>query len=83
MKANIEISDELLKRAKATAAIRGKSLQELIREALETSLSAVPQQQSERSGWRSVFGLAKPKSVENVDRILSADLKVVDLSEWR
>jgi hypothetical protein len=83
VKTTIEIPDELFRKAKATAAIRGESLKELIREALETSLAVVPQPQSERSGWRSVFGLAEPKSVESVNRILSAELESVDPAEWR
>lgn len=83
MKTTIEIPDELFRKAKATAAIRGESLKQFIRDALETSLAAVPPPHSERSGWRSVFGLAEPKSVESVNRILSAELEAVDLSEWR
>jgi hypothetical protein len=33
-------------------------------------------------GWRSVFGLAEPKSVEVIDRIVSAELEQVDASGW-
>ena len=83
MKTTIEIPDELLRKAKARAAIRGESLEELIRDALETSLAALPLSQSDRSGWRGVFGLAEPKSVEGIDRIVAAELEQVDRSEWR
>lgn len=83
MKTTIEIPDELFKKAKATAAIRGESLKELIRDALETRLATVPPPHSDRSGWRSVFGLAEPKSVEGIDRIVTAELEQVDPSEWR
>ena len=83
MKTTIEIPDELFKRAKATAAIRGESLKELIRDALETRLAAVPPPRADRSGWRSVFGLAEPKSVEGINRIVSAELEQIDPSEWR
>ena len=83
MKTTIEIPDELFRKAKATAAIRGESLKELIREALETSLAAVPPPHADRSGWRSVFGLAEPKSVEGVNRIVSAEFEQIDSSEWR
>src|SRR5258708_38332443 len=40
MKTTIEISDELLKRAKATAALRGESLREFISHALEARLAS-------------------------------------------
>ena len=83
MKTTIEIPDELFKRAKTTAAIRGESPKELIRAALEARLAAVSPSHSDRSGWRSVFGLAEPKSVEAVDRIVAAELERVDPSEWR
>ena len=83
MKTTIEIPDELFKRAKATAAIRGESLKDLIRDALETRLAVVPPPHADRSGWRNVFGLAEPKSVEAVNRIIAEELEQVDPSEWR
>jgi hypothetical protein len=83
VKTTIEIPDELFKRAKATAAIRGESLKELIRDALETRLTAVPLPQAGRSGWRSVFGLAEPTSVEAVNRVIAEELEQADPSEWR
>jgi len=86
MKTTIEIPDELFKKAKATAAIRGDSLKDLICDALETRLASLPRLQtdrSDRSGWRSAFGLAEPKSVARVDRLIAEDLEKVDSSEWR
>jgi hypothetical protein len=83
VKTTIDIPDGLFKKAKATAAIRGESLKELIREALEMRLAAVPPPHTDRSGWRSVFGLAEPKSVEAINRIVSEELEQIDPSEWR
>lgn len=83
MKTTIELPDELLRRAKAAAAIQGESLKDLIREALEGRLASLPPPQSARSGWRSIFGLAEPESVEGVDRVVSAELEQIDLTEWR
>lgn len=83
MKTTIEIPDKLFKRAKATAALQGESLKELICDALETRLASTPAPRTDRAGWRSVFGLANPKEVARVDRFIDADLERVDLSEWQ
>lgn len=83
VKTTIEIPDELFKKAKATAAMQGESLKELICDALETRLASASLPQTDRSGWRSVFGLADPKAVAKVDQFIDADLERVDPSEWR
>ena len=83
MKTTIEIPDELFKKAKATAALRGESLRQLICDAIETHLASVSPPRSDRSGWRSVFGLADPKTVAEIDQFIDADLERIDPSEWR
>jgi len=83
VKTTVEIPDELFKKAKATAALEGESLRELICDALETRLALQPPPQTDRSGWRSVFGLAEPRIVDKVDRLIAEDLEQIDRSEWR
>ena len=83
MKTTIEIPDELFKKAKATAAMEGESLRELICDALETRLASAPVPRTGRAGWRNVFGLADPKAVAKVDELIDADLERADPSEWR
>lgn len=83
MKTTVEIPDELFKRAKATAALQGESLRELICDAIETHLASVSPPRTDRSGWRSVFGLADPKAVAKVDELIEGDLERVDPTEWR
>jgi hypothetical protein len=83
VKTTIEISDELFKRAKATAAMEGESLRELICDAIESRLDSASPPRTSQSGWRSVFGLAGPKSVAKIDVVLAADVERVDPSEWR
>ena len=83
MKTTIEIPDDLFKKAKATAALQGESLKDLICDALETHLVSAPAPRNSRSGWRSVFGLAEPKSVRRVDEAIAADLEKIDPAEWR
>jgi hypothetical protein len=39
--------------------------------------------ESERTGWRIVFGLADAKAVAIVDRVIAAEVEQIDPSEWR
>ena len=83
MKTTIEIPDELFKRAETTAALEGESLRELICEALETRLAATAPTTNDQSGWRSVFGLADPKAVAEVDEVIEREFEQVNPAEWR
>ena len=81
MKTTLDLPDEVLRNAKATAAIRGQSLRDFVASALEARLRT--DSSALRSGWRSVFGLARAAEVGAVDRIMSSDLETVALAEWR
>jgi hypothetical protein len=83
VKTTIEIPDDLFKKAKATAALQGESLRELICDAIESHLALVSARPGDRSGWRSVFGLADPKALARVDQFIDTDLERIDPSEWR
>lgn len=80
MKTTVDIPGDLFRKAKAMAAIRGESLEALIRDALEAHLAAIQLPHADRSGWRSVFGLADPKSVESIDKIVTAEFERIDPS---
>ncbi len=82
MKTTLEIPEELFRRTKATAAMRGESLKEFVTEALEAHLDREPGQSS-RPGWRAVFGQAQAAEVESIDRIVGRELERVDPDEWR
>jgi hypothetical protein len=73
----------LFRKTKATVASRGETLREFISDALTTRLALTSQPVSQRYGWRSVFGLAEPETVERIDTLLAAELEQVDSSEWR
>lgn len=83
MKTTVEIPDELLRKTKATAASRGETLREFINEALTTRLASTSRTARQRSGWRSVFGLAELKAVHRIDALLESEVEQVDPSEWR
>ena len=83
MKTTLEIADDLFRRAKATAAMRGESLKDFVSEALQAHLERQPAGASSPRGWRSVFGQASREEVEPVDAVVAAELEQVDLDEWR
>lgn len=68
MKTTIEIPDDLFRRTKATAALRGESLRDFITDALRDRLDLQASQAADLPGWRSVFGCASREQVEAVRR---------------
>jgi nitroimidazol reductase NimA-like FMN-containing flavoprotein (pyridoxamine 5'-phosphate oxidase superfamily) len=82
MKTTLEIPDDLFKRAKATAAIRGESLKDLVTEALQEHLERKTAGSSTR-GWQSVFGQARREEVESVDAVIAEELERIEPDEWR
>lgn len=81
MKTTLEIPDDLFRRTKAMAAIRGESLKDFItgalRDRLEKTTAASPR------GWQSVFGQARREEVESVDAVVAEELERIDPDEWR
>jgi hypothetical protein len=82
MKTTLEIPDDLFKRTKATAALRGESLKDFVTEALESHLGRQTSAEPAR-GWRSVFGRARQEEVDTVDAVVAAELESIDPDEWR
>ncbi|MEZ5331883.1 MAG: hypothetical protein R2991_07470 [Thermoanaerobaculia bacterium] len=84
MKTTIEIPDELFRRAKAEAALRGESLKAFIGTALAERLAAGrPAAAAPEPEWRAVFGRAAARDVAEVDAVVERDLEVVDPEDWR
>jgi hypothetical protein len=83
VKTTIEIPDDLLRLAKATAAREGKPLSSVITRALRDHLGrrqrAVPGNES----WRKVFGKVKPEDVHAVEVAVSDDLERIEAESWR
>lgn len=82
MKITLEIPDDLFKRTKATAAMRGESLKDFVTEALQAHLEGQATGASPR-GWRSVFGKARREEVESVDAIVTKEFERIGPDEWR
>jgi hypothetical protein len=83
VKTTIEIPDRLFRQAKAVAALRAQSLKDLVTAALrahlETGAGAAPTEH----GWRTVFGLARPEEVGEIDSIVGVELERIDPDAWR
>jgi plasmid stability protein len=77
-KTTLELPTDLLRRVKARAAEQGRSMKSLITEALEHTLR---RDQSPTTGWRAVFGRAKPGSTRDVDRHID-EMRRVDPEDW-
>lgn len=82
MKTTLEIPDDLFRRTKAEAALRGESLKDFVTEALQAHLER-PAGGAPPRGWRSVFGQARREEVEPVDAVVAAEFESVDPDEWR
>ena len=84
MKTTIEIDDDLFRKSKAEAALRGQSLKELFTAALREYLGETGRLYPERpAGWRSVFGVADAAMVEPVDAAVAEEFGRVDPDDWR
>ena len=83
MKTTLEIPDDLYRRTKATAALRGESLKDFVTDALKGHLERHAPGGSAQRGWRAVFGKARREDVEAVDAITAAEFESIDLDEWR
>jgi hypothetical protein len=83
MKTTLEVPDDLFRRTKATAAMRGESLKDFVTEALQAHLERKTAGASARPGWQSVFGQARREEVEPVDALVAQEFERVDPDEWR
>jgi hypothetical protein len=83
MKTTLEIPDDLFRRTKATAALRGESLKDFVTGALQAHLERQTREVSQAPGWRSVFGQARREQVEPVDAIVSEEFERIEPDDWR
>ena len=79
MKTVLDLPDEIMKDAEASAASRGESLQDYVAGAVESRL----RDERPRQGWRSVFGAARPDDVLAVDEVVSRDLETIVPGDWQ
>lgn len=82
MKTTVEIDDELFRRSKAEAALRGKTLKEFFTAALREYLGTPSGAPARGTGWRSVFGAADPTAVGHVDAVVREEFERIDTETW-
>jgi len=80
VKTTLDVPNDILRSAKAAAALRGETLGVYVTAAIEARLRA-DKSIDDRSGWRRVFGRARRADVAAVDRIISRDLEKIDLTD--
>jgi hypothetical protein len=83
VKTTIELPDELLRAAKASAAREGISLKEVLTVALRDHLLRSEEVAPGEEAWRRVFGKADRRDVQAVDEVVAEDLERIDLESWR
>ncbi len=84
MKTTIELDDELFRRSKAEAALRGQSLKDFFTAALREYLGEAGSSAREQpAGWRRVFGVADAAIIAPVDAVVTEEFGRVDPDEWK
>lgn len=86
MKTTVELPDELLREAKASAAREGTSLKEVLTVALRNHLRGAEKVPRGQERWRKWFGSADPREIEElkeIDRIIEEEFEQIDLESWR
>jgi hypothetical protein len=82
IKTTLEIPDDLYRQIKALAALRGRTIKDLVTQLLRKRLEEERAASGDR-GWRSVFGKASRADVRRVQRIIDDELSRIDAEEWR
>lgn len=80
MKTTVELPDQLYRRIKARAALRGQSVKAFFLDALRDKLA----QESARdnAGWKAAFGTARAEDVAEVQRIIDEEFSKIDPEGW-
>lgn len=81
MKTTLEIPDNLFRRAKSLAARDGKTLKQLVNEALEDKVRATA---TVEAPWRKLFGSMRAHRTElrKVDAAVAEEFEAIDPEEW-
>jgi hypothetical protein len=82
MKTTLELPDRLYRQIKARAALRGQTVKAFFLDAVRDKLAADRGAAKRETGWRAVFGKAKPADVDDVQRILDAEFEQIDPEGW-
>lgn len=83
MKTTLDIPDDLFKKAKAFAALQGRTLRDFVSAAIQEKLQQKQNTLERERGWRTVFGKVSTKQIREVDAVIQAEFSKIDVDEWR
>lgn len=84
MKTTIDVRDDVLRRAKARAALRGEPLSRFIEVSLERALRDEEPDSSSWAGWALSLPPVPSKSIAELNETLrDADFRPIDPEMWR
>ncbi len=83
MKTTLEIPDALFRKAKATAAKEGRTLKELVQEALTEKLARTEGATSQSKPWMVLAGGLKHLHKENlrIDRLIESEFENIEAED--
>ena len=85
MKTTVELPDSLYRKLKSTAAEEGRSIKDILTEAVADRLRRGAKTEHDARPWESAFGGMKALHRENIriDRVIRAEFEKIDEDEWR
>ena len=85
MKTTVELPDALYRKLKSTAAEEGRSIKQILTEAVTERLRRGPRAGPRAKPWEAAFGGLKSLHRENlkIDRLIEAEFEKIDEEEWR
>jgi predicted transcriptional regulator len=85
MKTTLELPDQLVRKAKATAAERGQSLKEFVTEALQDKLAGDDSRRAHQPEWMEGFGKLKHLHEETlrVQAIIDEEFETIEPEDRR
>ncbi len=84
MKTTLNVRDDLYRRAKARAALQGKTLGRFLEESLERMLLDNPVDAESWSEWAANLPALSPEAVRDLAHAVAApDFRTVDPEMWR
>jgi len=80
MKTTLEIPEPLFRKAKATAARQGRTLKQLVQEALSEKIARVNGASSQQKPWMVLAGGRKHLHGENrrIERVIEAEFETIE-----
>jgi predicted transcriptional regulator len=83
MKTTVEVPDQLYRRVKAQAAMRGQTVKAFLLDALRAKLGEDDAKSAGKTGWRAAFGTARAADVAAVQRVVDREFSRIDAEGWK